>query len=227
MLQIIPRDKAETSAEYAYRAIRHNLVTMRIQPGSLVSEQEIAEQLGLSRTPVRDALRRLARAGIIEIIPQVGNRVAMIDYRLIEETRNVRLMLETAQIAGVCEKATDADFNRMEANVALQQCYLEKEDQEQLMLLDNALHRIFFEVTGNLLSHAIMQEVNIHFDRVRFVSLVDIRDNKTVEDHRAIAQALRDRDADKAAKLLTLHLTRFHADKATVSREYGKYILRQ
>ena len=224
MLQIEPKQPGETNADYAYRILRESIVTMRLQPGSLIGEQEIAEQLQISRTPIRSALARLARVGMIETIPQVGNRVAMIDYGLIEEVRWLRLLMEESLLQEVCDKMTEADMERMRVNVETQKFYLEKGNQQMLMRLDNEFHRMFFEIAGKMLSYSMLNTMSVHFDRVRYISLEDIRDNKTVHDHENILNYILDHDIEHASELLTEHLTRFQMDRKTISSEYEKYI---
>ena len=110
----------ESAREYAMRIVKENIVSLQLVPGSLVSENEIAQQLGLSRTPVREALIELSKANIVETLPQKGSRIALIDYALVEESQFLRLVLECAAVKLVCEHHETADLSYLNENVELQ-----------------------------------------------------------------------------------------------------------
>ena len=104
------RSADESARDYALRMLKKNIVSMAIKPGEMVSEKEIAMQLGISRTPVREALQDLAKWQMVEILPQRGSRVALIDYALVEESRFLRLVLEKAIVELACGMATPQDL---------------------------------------------------------------------------------------------------------------------
>ncbi|MDD4039216.1 MAG: GntR family transcriptional regulator, partial [Sphaerochaeta sp.] len=100
----------ETAAEYALRVLKENIISLDLAPGSMVSENEIAAQLGISRTPVREALIELSRVGIVQIMPQKGSRINLIDYGMVEESRFLRLVLEREVVKLICMNETRADL---------------------------------------------------------------------------------------------------------------------
>ena len=93
-MRIEERRNAETARDYARRILKHNIVSMDLEPGAMVSENELAAQLGLSRTPVREALMDLAKCRVVDVMPQRGSRIALIDYTLVDEARFARQVLE-------------------------------------------------------------------------------------------------------------------------------------
>ena len=101
-MRIEERQYAETARDYALRILKDNIVAMELEPGAMVSENELAAQMGLSRTPVREALMDLAKFHIVEVLPQRGSRIALIDYALVEEARFARQVLEVAILEQVC-----------------------------------------------------------------------------------------------------------------------------
>ena len=103
---IFARGSDESARDYAYRTIKDNVVSLDLEPGEMVSEQEIAGQLGISRTPVREALLELSKSGLIAIIPQRGSFISKIDYEIIEEVRFLRLIVEIAICELACEYRT-------------------------------------------------------------------------------------------------------------------------
>ena len=92
-MRIDERHYAETARDYARRVLKDNIVEMELEPGAMVSENELAAQMGVSRTPVREALMDLAKCRVVDVLPQRGSRIALIDYALVEEARFARLVL--------------------------------------------------------------------------------------------------------------------------------------
>ena len=97
-MQLSERLARETGRDYALRIIKENIISLDLAPGSPISENELAAELGLSRTPVREALIELAKVKIVEITPQKKSLVAPIDYELVEESRFMRNVLECAVV---------------------------------------------------------------------------------------------------------------------------------
>ena len=101
-MYISDRLPKESARDFAFRTLRDNIVSLELKPGTLISENEIAMELGVSRTPVREAIIDLAKAGIIEILPQRGSYVSLIDPNMVEESRFVRKTLDKAVIELAC-----------------------------------------------------------------------------------------------------------------------------
>lgn len=217
------RRNGESNREYALRILKANIIQMILEPGCPIGEQKIAKELGMSRTPVREALVELMKTRIVEILPQKGTYVSYLDYDLVEEARFMRMTLELALLDELAEKMTDKDFDKMEANVTMQRFYLERENQLYLMQLDDGFHRMFFEICNKMQCYCLSKEFGIHFDRVRFASLENLRDNKTVQDHEDIVKLLRRKDVKKAKDVLRVHLSRFQTDKAKIQAAHENY----
>jgi DNA-binding GntR family transcriptional regulator len=225
-MDVTGRIPKETAREYAMRILEKNIISLELAPGSMVSENEIASQLGLSRTPVREALIELSRANIVEILPQKGSRIRLIDYHLVEESRFLRLVLENAIIELDCELEGIQDFSPLEENLKLQDFYIQNPSPAKLLELDNQFHRELFRL-GNKMQcyHWMMYVMTVHFDRVRSMSLNTIKDIKIVEDHKAILQAIRQKNAEKATALMTKHFSRYKIDEQAIRAKYPDYFL--
>lgn len=222
-MHILERLPRETGREYALRNIQYNIIHLHLAPGSLISENELAAEMGLSRTPVREALIELAKVKIIEIYPQKRSVVALIDYRLVEESRFLRNLLECAVVRLVCDMATPEHLCQLEENLSLQQLYCEKQNYNALLDMDNLFHRKLFEISEKMQSYELMQTIAIHFDRVRSIALDTVRDYKILEDHSAILQSIRDHDPDAAASRMQLHLSRYKIDAKVIQENYPQY----
>lgn len=219
-MYLTTREARETGREYALRVIRENIIRLELAPGSMLSENTLAAEMGLSRTPVREALMELSRDKIVEIYPQRGSSVALVDYALVDETRFMRNVLEKAVIEQVCQIAVPEDLDRLRENVKLQQFYLENYYNASLMELDNEFHRILFEIAQKAQVHAMMQRFSIHFDRVRNMALSSVRNLKIVQDHAELVSAVTRRDAAAAMSLMEQHLNRYKIDEQEIRAKY-------
>ena len=222
-MRITPKDPRETGREYALRIIKDNIVRLELAPGSLVSENELASEMGLSRTPVREALIELAKVKIIEIAPQKRSVVAYIDYAMVEEARFMRNTLECAVVQLACRYMTEADLERLEENVKLQRFYLENGNYGGIMELDMQFHASLFEIARKRQVYQMVQHLAIHFDRVRSIALRSVKDIKIVEDHAQLVELLRSGDAEHAGILMEKHLNRYRFDEAAIRESYPQY----
>ena len=220
------RSADESARDYALRMLKKNIVSMAIKPGEMVSEKEIAMQLGISRTPVREALQDLAKWQMVEILPQRGSRVALIDYALVEESRFVRQVLETAILDQVCERATPADISQLRQNVRLQALTQEPEMSGSLsmMELDDAFHQILFRIAQKENTFRMLGGMTIHFDRVRTLALNVVKDTKIINDHQLICDAIANRDVEGARELMIKHLSRVKLDEKSIRAACPQYI---
>ena len=189
----------------------------------MLSENELSSAMGLSRTPVREALIELSKIRIVEILPQRGSRIALIDYNFVEESRFMRMVFEKAIFELACDMAPELDFSTVEANVKLQEFYLENQLNEKLMEQDDAFHREFFRMTNKMQSYHMLESMTLHFDRVRNLSLFALKEIKIVEDHQKLLAAVKESDKEQAAVLIVKHLSRYKVDKDEIYSKYHRY----
>ena len=202
LLERLPR---ESGGDYALRTIKENIINLELPPGSQISENELAAEMGLSRTPVREALIELSKVKLVDIQPQKKSTVPLIDYDIVEESRFMRNLLECAVIELNCEMATPADLERLRENIRLQTLYLDSFYSAQFLELDNQFHGMLFGIAKKSQIFALMQNISIHFDRVRSMALSSVKNTKIVEDHREIVNAIQRQDK-KTARGLSVSL---------------------
>ena len=220
LLQALPR---ETAKNYALRVLKENIVGLELAPGSQISENELSAALGISRTPVREALSDLEKVKLVEIVPQKKTSIALIDYDLVEEASFMRCTLETAVIDQVCCMRTEQDLMRFEQNLAAQRIAFRGGDLEEVMRRDNEFHRFFFEITRKLEIWQLMQNLQVHFDRVRNLSLSTITDEAIISEHVAVFESIKNRDAAQAKGQLNTHLARYRIDANIIKSSYPRY----
>lgn len=225
-MRILERLPRESGRDYALRTIKDNIIHLDLAPGCLISENELAVQLGLSRTPVREALIELSRTKVVEIAPQKRTVVAPIDSALVEEARFTRHVLECAVVELVCQMATEEDIFRLSENVKLQEFYMENGPLDAIMELDDQFHQTLFEIARKQQLYFLIQYMAIHFDRVRSLALSSIHDLKIVDDHRQILEAIRNRDASRASQVMSVHLNRCKVDSVAICQQFPHYFRR-
>lgn len=224
---ILNKVPGEMAREYASRCLVKNIMSFHFAPGTLLSENELSKELGISRTPLREALIELNRSGIVETLPQKGNFVSLIDPDLIEEARFVREVLDLAVIEIACRTATEEDLMNLEANVKMQEFYLEKDMPDKVMELDDEFHRMIYKAANKERTYDMKTNMMVHFDRARVLCMATVKDNKVVKDHRRIFEAIQARDVKTALEMTRKHLSRYEVDKEEIAQKYPAYFKSQ
>ena len=224
-MRLTERLPRESGREYALRTIRENIVGLELVPGGMVSENELAAEMGLSRTPVREALIELSRIKIVEIYPQRGSSVALIDMGLVEEARFVRRMLECAVVEECCRKVTEEGLQRMEENLHLQRFYLtaRQNGTQSLWELDRKFHELLFELADRPNACRLVKSMLPHAERVRQLAGKEPSEEDVVGDHALVLQAIENGDAAAAVAQMQKHLDRVNVDLNEMRALYPAY----
>lgn len=222
-MQLIERKEKETAREYAFRTIKHNIISLELEPGSMLSEQELAADIGVSRTPIREALMELGKLRLVEIYPQKGSFISLIDSELVEEVRFLRLILEQTMVELACDIATAEDVFALEENIRLYEFYLEHQNRDKQLQLDNDFHELLFRICNKEFTHSLLDGMITHFDRVRSLSLSTIKDRNILLDHQAIVSAIKERDKKLSKDIITKHLSRYKTDEEELKKKYPHY----
>lgn len=198
---------ATTAAAAIYRALRDDIVSMRRKPGKPIVEKQIAEARGVSRTPVREALLRLADEGLVDIFPQSGTFVSRIPVAALPEAILIRKALEQATARYAARQADPAQVAQLRTSLALQREALEAADTQRFHDADEAFHALIAEVAGYPGFWTLTQQVKVQVDRFRRLTLpAPGRMASVIDQHTAIVDAIAAHDADGAAERMTVHL---------------------
>ena len=223
-MKIEEKRHGETARQYAYRTLRENIISLDLEPGAPFNDVEMSQMIGISRTPVREAVIQLSEESrIIEIFPQRGMRIALIDVDLVEEARFLRLVLEKAAVELVCGQADEEDLQWLDENIRLQEFYLEGGSSRKLLELDNEMHRKLFSICRKELTYEMSQRLAIHYDRIRSLSVAAVKDHKIIEDHKKLLEAIRSRDKKLAAETMDLQLNRWMLNEQMFRDQYPAY----
>ncbi|MCC4308412.1 GntR family transcriptional regulator [Alcanivorax marinus] len=207
MKMVLKNQTRENLAERIYRQLKQDIFDFRLLPGDRFSENEIAERMGASRTPVREALFRLEREDYVEVLARSGWQVKPFDFKYFEELYDVRIVLECAAVRRLCEQ--NGPTPQLEALTALWST--PKEDRPRqvgpVSALDERFHEILVEAAGN------QEMARIHHDlteRLRIIRRLDFtkppRIDATYQEHAAILDAIAHRRVDQAQMLLRAHI---------------------
>jgi len=189
-----------------------------------MSENEISLQFNTSRTPVRESFVRLSQEGLLDIYPQRGTVVSLIDLELVEEARFIREQLECAVIRLACDRFPSEQLKALRRNLMLQQACIEEQDYKKMFELDENFHLLIFEGCKKLNTWAVIQQVNVHLNRTRMLRLVsDHNWMNLFKQHQQMTDAIEGKDAVLAAKLMNEHLRLTITDQALLKQKYPHY----
>ncbi|WP_110650476.1 GntR family transcriptional regulator [Salinicola peritrichatus] len=210
----------ESISQTVYGALRSEIVTLKRPPGSPLSDKEISSELGVSRTPVREAIIRLVEEEMVLVRPKSGTFVALIRPKLLYNAHFLRKAIETSAIAEV-EKVDKKTIGSLYNNLGCQEKSLSLGDHGRFYSLDETFHRMLLDVSGHGEAWYTIQRVKAQLDRVRYLAIADrARMEKVLHQHTSIVDSLA-RGAGKEAQIaLTKHL---HDSFATIERAIDAY----
>lgn len=195
-----------------FDAVRADILSGALAPDAQLSEADLSERLGVSRTPVREALIKLSEDGLVRIVPQVGTFVAPISFEAVREAQFIRESLECSLIIDAARRADEAAVRRMRANLVEQEGAVADNDWERFYLLDEALHAILADASGHATAWRMIQQCKTHMDRIRQVSFrMPHHMAKLTRQHSDIVDAVARGDAAAAQIALRGHLREIFA----------------
>jgi DNA-binding GntR family transcriptional regulator len=198
---------AEPIVQQLTRSLRRAIVTMRIAPGEMLSEQEIAKKLGISRQPVREAIFKLREVGLIRVLPQRGTLVLKISQRAVEEARFVREAVECAIVREAAQLAGPSMIDELAAVIDRQRRAAEDNSAAAFFSLDEAFHQLLAEAADRPSAWSVVEDVKPQMDRVRFLNVEGATARNTIiAHHSAVLDAIRAHDAATAENAMRVHL---------------------
>lgn len=187
--------------------LRQRILRLQLKPGEALSEKELSVQLGVSRTPVREAFIRLSEEGLVDIFPQRGTLVSPIRMDEIKEAQFLRDILETAIVRRAAQNIDVTSLLQIEANLQRQKISLQQKDYSEFMELDEEFHRLLCQSISLPRAWRVIQAVKGQLDRVRFMGLPQPgHADLMVQQHGAIYDAIRSGDAEQAEVEMRTHL---------------------
>ena len=213
-----PRRRARARADrglsrQVYQTLREEILNFARRPFEAISEQALAEELGVSRTPVREALARLSALGFVDIVPQSGSRIAPLRLNDLEKSQFLREALELALLRRAMERGDRMELLRaLRTEVAIQKAFVEAADARRFYASDEQFHLAIAEQAGMSALLPEMARAKAHMDRFRHLTLSGLESLPTVlAQHQAIIDAIAADDVRGAIQAMQTHLRRILA----------------
>ena len=205
-----PQRPRELLADRAYTELRDRLVTLRIAPGEPIDEDLLGGELGIGRTPVREAIKRLALENLVTVYPRRGTFASEINITDLAYISDVRVQLESLAARRAAQHATRAQRESARELIAELQRSRGSDDTAALMELDTRVHRFLYESAGNpFLEETLARYLNLSL-RIWYVVLDRLPHLfARVHEHEALLRAIVDGDADRAHEIVGEHIATF------------------
>jgi DNA-binding GntR family transcriptional regulator len=208
-IETVSRTSGGTTGDQVYLALREAIVSAQLQPGEKLSENELAGELGVSRTPVREALARLRDERLVAIVPQLGTFVTLISPQAVGDAAFVREALECAAITRAVSLIDKEAVEELQWNLAAQDNARLSGDERTFDRLDDDLHHRLCDYSGHSIAWTLSRRANGHLDRIRRLSLPDPSYlSEMLSEHRQIVDAVAAGDGPEAEAALRHHLRR-------------------
>ena len=190
-----------------FQSIREDILSGRYEQNTELKEAAIGAELGVSRTPVREALRQLELEGLVTIIPNRGASVNMITAKDVQDIYVIRSMLEGLCARWATQSITAEQLDSMEETLCLSEYHTSKKNYEKLYELDSLFHEQLYEAGGSRILNHILSDFHDYVKMVRKATIsTSSRSVTSTEEHRAIFEAIKEKDPDKAEALAKEHV---------------------
>jgi DNA-binding GntR family transcriptional regulator len=214
---VLNRDKRGGTVLHIHDAIRDAIVRLEIPPGALIDKNALCERLGVSRFPVSEALGRLADDGFVEILPQRGTRVTLINLADCREAMFIRRALETYAVRAIALQNNRTLVSAIKDNIASARAAMKTDDRITFHALDVAMHDLLLDALGFERVKTAVYAARAKLDRMRLFLCTPQRQASTIAEHEQILDALRAGDPAAAGQAMEEHLDMVMTELATFS----------
>lgn len=199
--------KSVSLADQVFERLEDDIVAGIYPKGEIITEMRLVEQLGVSRTPIREALRRLEQERLIR---ETGKGMVVLGITLeeLDDIMSIRQRTEELAVYYAIQNLTEEGAERLSHIGELQDFYYQKKDTENLRKMDDDFHEALYELSGRTVIRDVLQPLHKKTQRYRKKSIEDTtRLAKSLSEHKAILNAVLERDTKKAMELITIHIT--------------------
>jgi GntR family transcriptional regulator, rspAB operon transcriptional repressor len=193
--------------EHVYEVLREAIVSVELEPGQRLSENELALQIGVSRTPIREAIVRLRDDRLVEIVPQLGTFVTRISAAAVADAQFVRESLECAAVRLAARRADEDAIEALRATLRRQAETQADRDLDRFYVLDDEFHRAICDLSGRAIAWALSQRASGHLNRIRRLSLAQPDYiGEMIDEHHAVLEAIATGKPSEGERALRRHL---------------------
>lgn len=209
-----------TLSSRVYLSLKDAILSLRYPPGQIMRKRDICEQLGISRSPVSEAVTRLAAEGLVDVVPQAGTFVARFSMDEIREGAFLREALELAAVELVAKTITDDQVRLLKRNLRVQQALVEDLDVQGFYEFDTEMHNLILRFTNYRRLAAMAETSWLQVNRARQLVLPNPRRvEDTLAEHKAIVAALEARDPEAARETTKTHLRQLLLNLEAIERD--------
>lgn len=220
------RKPGVSAVGYVYEDLRDRIINLKFEPGSPVAKNILADRFNVSPTPVREALIKLSEEGLVDIVPQSGTTVSLIDIQSAQEVHFLRLSVEIEVARVLCDKITDSGLMELKAWMDRQVTELNAGNQTAFKNADNNFHQEMFRQAGVRGLTQLLDRRRGHYDRIRGLYLREhVRREVVIKEHKKIFAALKKRDSAAAEAAVRMHLGKSLAIVDQIRDRYPDYFL--
>jgi DNA-binding GntR family transcriptional regulator len=201
-----PTSGDESLRNRIFKYIKNQIITGVYGPGETLLESKLAEELGVSRTPIREAMHLLELEGLIETTAKKGSAVLGITPKDVQDIYVIRQLVEGLAASWAADRLTAAEIRELQKIYDLMEFYAQKQDYEEVADLDNKFHQIIYEASGSKILKITLGNLHQYVQLARQESLkTRERLPETIKEHHALLDAFLAKDADAAGKAMSLH----------------------
>ncbi|WP_417524686.1 GntR family transcriptional regulator [Marinovum sp.] len=224
MLKLVDTPVARTSTDVVFNTLYEEISSLKLLPGTKMSEAEVASRMGVSRQPVRDAFNRLGNMGLLLIRPQRATEVRGFSLDEIQNSRFVRLAVELEVVKDACTVWDDDKSAALEAHLVEQQAVVDAGQNDRFHEMDYGFHRMICELGGRPLAFDTIERCKQTVDRLCVLSLGHERGlSDVITDHYDIAKALKARDEQGVRDVMRRHLRRLDDTIEQIHSAHAEY----
>ncbi len=218
--------RRQTIAAQVRGVLRRDIIAGRLLPRAMLSEQELSQRFGVSRTPIREALIKLAEENLVEVYPQYGSFVAPIKLREVFDAQFVRESLECSAVERAVERIEPGQIKALATLLQRQRVLHRAGDHDEFFLADERMHALIMEIAGHANAWRQVENAKAQMDRVRFLSMRIVRKRPSViAEHTEIVDCLTRRDRAGAVAGMRSHLRGlFRSVDILAAREPGYFV---
>lgn len=213
------------NSQYIYETIKKKIIYLELKPGEELSIVELSQNLKVSRSPIRDALIHLQDEGLVNMLPQRGSWVSLIDMDMVHEELLFRLSLELTCLDRLKQKeASPSYLKKMEYLVELQKEALDTGSGANYYEADDKMHETYFEAAGLKRFWNIILKETGNYRRIRILSFyADGVPKVNIDQHESLIECLRNRDFSHAKEILKSHLSKLDDEVSEIIGKYPTY----
>ncbi|MBB6218490.1 DNA-binding GntR family transcriptional regulator [Anaerosolibacter carboniphilus] len=223
-LEIEKQKDGTTVGDYVYDTIKKNIINLNMPPGNRVSEKEVSDLLNVSRTPVREAFIKLAKEGLLYVLPQRGTYISYIDLDIVEDARFIRESLEKSVLKIATEKFPEELLDVLQENINTQKKLIEQRAFFKFLEMDEEFHKTIFIGCNKARTWSFIEQINAEYKRVRMLTFIaDINWKDIIGQHMQILESIKNHDEQMGQEVISNHIKKLIFEQIELKEKYPQY----